>query len=362
MKLKTTLIPALSLLAAVANADEIHTVDGSSLFGQIVKIDQGVVTIETDFAGQISIPQEKIASFSTDDPIYLTVEQGSTYFGPVEGDPSGLTIRSEDGTLSTRVASISEVWQQGERAPSVVRADRNWEYVAAFDLTGKSGNRESQGLAANFNATLNGPNDRLEFYANANFEETDDTKAADDAHAGVVYTNKFGDHFNWYARSEIGRDVIKDIELYVTTAAGFGYSFVDTEKRYLNLRAGIGYIFESYDDVLVVDPSGVPVVDGDGNLVFEPRPEESSASLDLGINHRAEYNYGTWRNRVTYTPAFDDFGNYRLVHDTSLEMPLQRDGWSIRAGVNNRYDSQAALSDKEELDTTYYVRMVLRWL
>lgn len=348
--------------ASFAEADEIVTTDGSTLNGTIIQIAEGAVTIETAFAGQISISQEMIASFSTDNPIYLTVNEGSTYLGPVEGDESGLTIRSDEGTLSTQVVNITESWQPGVRSPSAISADRKWAYEAAFDLTGKTGNSDSNGLATLFNATLDGPQDRLEFFARVNYEETDDQKSADDAAGGITYSNKIGPNLNWYVRSEIGRDVIKDIELYVTTAAGLGYTFYDADTRYLDLRAGLGYVFESYDDVLRVDGAGTPIRDVDGNLVFDPRPDQSTASLDFGLNHKQVFGWSTLRNRLTFTPAIDDFSNFRVVHDTSIEMPLKAQGWSIRTGINNRYDSEADLSDKEELDTTYYLRMVLRWL
>ena len=349
MKLKTALITTLALLASLANADVVVTKNGSTINGAILGIDAGRITVKTDFAGEIVIDQAQVASFTTDNPLYLTVANGSTYLGPVAGDASGLSVSSESGSLTTDVASVTESWQPGTQSPSSKRQaaavdalKRKWAYEAAFDFTGKSGNSESTGLAAAFRATLKGAEDKLEFFAATNFEETDDAKSADDFRAGVDYSNNFSNKYNWYVRSEFGRDVVKGIETYSAAAAGFGYTFSDTATRSLNVRGGLGYRFESYEQ--------------------EDRDSSNLASLDFGLLHKETYAWGVLVNRLTITPAIEDFGNFRLNHDSSVELPLKAEGWSIRAGVSNTYDSEADLSDKEELDTTYYLRMVLKWL
>ncbi|MBC2606483.1 DUF481 domain-containing protein [Pelagicoccus albus] len=363
MKLtKAISLTALAFLVSAASADVIYTVGGSTINGKVLGIDGGKITISTDFAGKIQIEQDKVASMSTDDPLYLSLEDGSTYLGPVTGSEEGLVVDSEAGEMNTTVAKISESWQPGEKSPSALRQEakysnfeRKWAYEAAFDLTGKSGNSDSNGMAASFRATLDGEADTLAFYAKANFEDADGVKSADDANGGVDYSNKFTENYNWYVRSEFGYDAIKEIEQYFTVAAGFGRILSDTETRKMSLRGGLGYIFESYDDL--------PVLNDAGEITgYTPRSSTSSASLDLGFTHKETLKWGTWVNRTTFTPTIDDFSNFRAVHDTSLDLPLKAEGWSLRTGVNFKYDSEADVSNLEELDTTYYIRMVLKWL
>ncbi len=338
-------------------ADTIVTKNGSSIYGKIIGIEGGKMKVATDFAGEIEIDKAQIDHFSSDEPIFVSFESGSSYVGKVTGTENGeLTIATQDGDLSTSIDKVNESWQPGTESPAAKRQaaelaklERKWSYEAAFDLTGKSGNSDSTGLSTSFRAKLTGPDDTLQFYARANFEETDDVRSADDSRAGVDYANSLNDKWNWYVRSEFGRDVIKDIELYINTAAGFGYTFTKTERRELNVRGGIGYRFESYDDILLPDGS------------FVPRADLSSASADFGLFHQENMKLGRLVNRLTYTPAFDDFANFRAVHDSSLELPMKSENYSIRLGLSNEYDSEADLSDKDELDTTYYIRLVLNW-
>jgi hypothetical protein len=68
----------------------------------------------------------------------------------------------------------------------------------------------------------------------------------------------------------------------------------------------------------------------------------------------------TMNNALTYTPAFDDFADYLFVHDSSLELPVGASKWVLRLGVRNDYKSKPA-PDREELDTAYYTRLLMRF-
>ncbi len=370
MKRTYALIPAIALAASLAQADTVVTQDGSTINGTILGIDDGKITVATSFAGEIVIEQSKIASFTTDAPIYLTVENGATYLGPVVGSSSGLAIADANGEANVTLSQVKESWQPGEKSPTALRQEaelaelqRSWAYQAAFDLTGKTGNSDATGLATAFTATLAGPDDSLEFFARINSSETDGEKSADDARGGVTYTNEFGDAWNWYVRSEAGFDAIKDIDLFFTAAAGFGRTFVENDVQNLSVRGGLGYTFEEYSAFPAdADDNPVSGVDDPDFVRFASREETSSASLDFGLFHKYVFNWGTMNNTLTYNPTIDDFGNFRAVHDTSFDLPLKAEDWSIRIGLNNTYDSEAEVSGLDELDTTYYIRMILRWL
>ncbi|MDQ8181746.1 DUF481 domain-containing protein [Pelagicoccus sp. SDUM812005] len=339
MKLVSVLSAAAALLVSAASADTIVTTDGSTITGKILGIDGGKITVKTDFAGKITIDQKLVESINTDEDVALSLEDGTVVQGPVSGQGGTLVVRGANGTITSTVASIDETWMPGQKSPTQIAAERKWAYEAAFDLTGKSGNKDSTGMGTQFRATLAGQQDTLAFFARANFQEVDGDKSADEARGGVDYSNNFGKSYNWYVRTEFGYDAIKDIDQFFTVAAGFGYVFSDTDTRKLSMRAGLGYLSENY---------GV-------------KTDLSAASFDLGLSHKETFKWGTWTNRATYTPTLEDFGNFRLVYDSSLNLPLKSEGWSIRTGVNFDYNSEVIGTEKE-LDTTYYVRMVLKWL
>ena len=47
-------------------------------------------------------------------------------------------------------------------------------------------------------------------------------------------------------------------------------------------------------------------------------------------------------NRLSYAPALDDLGNYLLIHDSALEMPVGASHWTLRVGLHNDYNSDPA--------------------
>ncbi len=345
-------ISAVILLAASSIGDVIVTKSGSTIVGKIQEIDGGKIKVSTDFAGDIVVEQAQVEQMTTDEPIFVSIEGGSSYSGVVTGGPSGgLKIQTPDGELTTSVDKVQESWQPGTKSPTQVRQDtkmaelrRKWAYEAALDMTGKSGNSDSTGFGMSFRATLQGVDDKLAFYTRANFEETDGSKSADDARVGVDYSNQINDDWNWYISSELGRDVIKDTDIFVTTAAGFGYTVTNTESRFLNIRGGLGYRFEDYSQF------STPV-----------REQLNAASLDFGLEHKETLKWGRLVNRIKFTPTIEDFGSFRLYQDTALDLPLKAEQYSLRIGFANDYDSDADLSGKKELDTTYYIRMVLNW-
>lgn len=341
MKFIALLSASFALLATSAIADTVVTKGGSTIIGKVLGIDGGKIEVKTDFAGKITIDQKLVESISTDDDVSLSLADGTVVQGPVSGQGGTIVVQGSNGTVTSTVSAIDETWMPGQKSPTQLAAERKWAYEAAFDLTGKTGNKSSTGMGTNFRATLAGEQDTLAFFARANFQEVDGEKSADNARGGVDYSNKFGNDFNWYVRTEFGYDAIKDIDQLFTLSGGFGRTITDTDTRNLNIRGGIGYLSENYGDIL--------------------REDTSAASLDLGLTHKETLKWGTWVNRATYTPTIEDFANFRFLFDTSVDLPLKSDKWSVRTGVNFDYNSEV-VGDEKELDTTYYVRMVLRWL
>ena len=65
-------------------------------------------------------------------------------------------------------------------------------------------------------------------------------------------------------------------------------------------------------------------------------------------------------NKLYYSPTFDDFGDYRAVHDSSLKIPVGNgESFWIRMGIKNEYESLT--SAEEKLDTSYYTKLIYSW-
>ena len=216
---------------------------------------------------------------------------------------------------------IEAVWVNDSDSPeakAAAAAKRTWAFEASVDVVGSKGNSDSMATAMGFAATQAGPTDKIAFYAAYARAEQEGATSADNAKAGIDYSSYFTPRASWYVREEIGTDKIEDMDFYSNTAAGLGYAVIRKRTQELTFRAGLAYRYEAYEL--------------NGNL--------STAALDLGIVH--SYTSKFWRigNKLTFMPSLEDFANYRLHHDSFLELPLTSTQWKIRLGVANDYNSE----------------------
>jgi len=341
---------ATALLSATfTHADTVTTVDGSRLQGEIVKIDAGALHLETSFAGTLEIAMSNVASFASDDPETLRLDTGEVVTGPINATSDGqLRVATRGGPVTMSPAQVEAAWTPGETDPAVLVREaemasqvRKWSYNAAFALNGRSGNTESTDLAASFDATLEGPHDRLNFYLSAAYGEEDDGNiSANEFIGGASYTNFFADNLGWYGRTELEYDEIEEIDFRSTSGLGLSYKFIDEEKMKLEGRAGFSYRFEEYT----------------------PGGSESFPGLDFGLDYFWQFaEWGQLNTKLSYTPSIDDFGDYRFRHTSNVDVPLAlSDAWKLRLSLDNQYTSNPT-PGRDKLDTTYAVSLLLSW-
>lgn len=338
---------AAAFAATTVMADVIVTKNGARIVGQVTKIEDGKIHVATDFAGDIVVKQSEVTGLTTDAPINVRLASGTTLQGTVTTGVEGIVISGADGQLSTQVEKVATTWAAGAEDPQVVKLreelaskERKWAYEVALDVNGKSGNKSQLGTQVSARATLKTPEDTLQFYTAYNRQETDNVKSADQFNAGVDYANNFAGRKSWYVRDEIGFDRVKDIELYNIAAAGLGYDFIKEDKHLLTGRSGLSFRYEGYKNPVTEDVKSI--------------------GLDFGLNHEWEFADSKLVNRLSYVPAFEDFGSFTIKHESYYEVPLTNPKWKLRVGISNDYNSQPG-TGVEKLDTAYFTRLVLNW-
>lgn len=342
MKSRLINISTLVLIGSLASADVVRTTDGAQLTGTITLIDKGIIHLDTAYAGTLKIKQDQVESFQSDEPRVLRLDSGTVMAVSIEGGSDGtIRIQSEDGVLETSTAKVAAAWAPGSVDPEIERNTRKWRYNASFDLTGKSGNTDKYRIGSSLRAELKGPNDTLAFFFEYEQAEENDNKTEDNIAGGASYESFFSEILGWYVRTELESDRIEDVKLRSSSAAGLSYRLINKEHQTLIARTGIGYRYTAYDS--------------------EDRNDDSSATLDFGLSHMYQFsNKFKMKNDLTYSPAIDDFRNYRVVHDSGLEIPVgSGDNWKVRMGIKNDYDSNTSADEK--LDTSYYTRMIYSW-
>ena len=240
---------AAALCAVRLAADVVETTDGARLVGKIKLIHAGIVTMSTDYAGDISVKQSLVRSISTDHPIAVRTADGTRVVGTATAQASGgIKVAGSRVTIQTSVDKIAASWSAGEEDPDIVAARRKWSYEAGADITGESGTHNQLGTSYNFQAKLAGPLDTLKYYTAFNRQETDGQVSADQLKVGADYEANFAPPTLWYVKDEGGFDNVNSIRFYDIAAGGFGHDFIKEKDLTFTGRAGLSYRYDDYSD------------------------------------------------------------------------------------------------------------------
>lgn len=335
----------LALLSVPAHADRIELTDGSVVNGKLLSAEDGKLKVETAFAGTIYIVQGAVKTFSTDEAVHVGLASGSAVLGKVEATGAGIRVSAAQGALAADTAQVAAVWRQGDDSPDTKKLKeeaaanaRKWAYEASLAINGRTGASEKFGAVFGFKATLASPQDKLIFTTAAERAEDNGVTTADRQFGGVDYSSFFSANNGWYVRTSVEVDKIKALDLRSSSGFGFSRRLIKKTHQELEFRAGLGYLYETYSD----------------NTKF------SSLGLDIAFLHSYTFRDAKLTNALTYTPAFKDFGNYRLHHESALELPLSAALWKLRLGLANDYQSIPP-AGVARLDTTYFTSLILNW-
>ena len=332
-------------LATSALADRIELADGSVINGKLLSAEGGKLKVETTFAGTIEIAQAAVKTFSTAEAVNVALTGGSTALGKVSADTAGIRVAATNGAVSAATTGVDAVWREGEDSPATkkLKAEaeaqkRKWAYEASVAIAGRTGASEKFGAVFGFKATLASAQDKLIFAFAAERAEDNGVKTADRQYGGVDYSSFFSADNGWYVRSSLEKDKIKAIDLRSSSGFGLSRRLIKNAKQDLEFRLGASYQYDSYSNGTTFDSPG----------------------LDVAFLNTYNFANSKLTNLLTYTPAFKEFTNYRVRHESAFELPVSASLWKLKLGVANEYFSMPP-AGTERLDTTYFTSLILNW-
>ena len=322
-------------------ADVVETSNGARLVGKITSIHGGIVTLDTDYAGEIKVKQEQVASIATDNPVAVRLADGTRVIGIVTAPAANkLVVTSPTRAIAISMANISATWAAGQEDPDVVALRRKWSYEAGIDVNGRSGGHKQLTTGYGFRAKLEGPDDEFQYFTSYQRQETDGQVSADQFKAGADYADNFTKLASWYVRDEGGFDRVNEITFFDVAAGGLGYDLIREKYQPLTARVGLSYRYDKYSAA--------------------NSPALSSLGLDTGLDYDLKIGKADLTDKLTFVPAFKDFGNYVVVHELTFQVPITKSLWKLGMGVTNNYDSRP-VSGLDKLDTLYFTRLVFTW-
>jgi len=225
--------------AAPVLADTVVMVGGDRLSGKILHKAAGTLTLETEYAGNVPIAWQNIATLSTDEPIEV-LRWGAQVPERLKLEPG------EPGSVTVRLG------EDGERVtiPLGSLAFLNPKPEESGLGTSYSGRVNVSAARARGNSTTDRLYAEAELKAHAKdyrYAITGQTKREDEAGQRIssrtllsgTHDRFLGGRQFWYLRGSLEHDRFKDIELRATAGVGYGLRLIDTDLTELSLRGGL---------------------------------------------------------------------------------------------------------------------------
>lgn len=316
-------------------ADRIELSNGSVVIGRFVDADEGVVKIDTDFAGTISIKQTEILAMNVQSPLTLQFSDGSLVESDrlvVSGQTVDLDSRSEATFALEHLTRINpEPWELG-------RGYRHRGTASSAFLV-QRGNTVQDALDYRIESRWTGLKDRYTLRLEGEVREANRERNAENWLVIAKYDRfQVGDYYVGFSAS-MEEDRFADLDLRTRTGPYLGRRFLDKLPLTLELEAGVSYIEERFGSA------------------------DNREYMGLTWNLRSETDYlgDDSRLYVEHTGVRNLADRASTILDTTvgLSFPLLGRLQGATEVVLN-YNS-GAVENTEELDQTYRFRLGYTW-
>lgn len=343
---------SLATCFSALHADQIETTDGSILRGTITAIQDGIIKLDTPWAGIIEVQQAAASQISVVSDLQVVLTDGTQTTLSASGEGTSVMTANR---IALAGNSIPVIENGGIAATPETVAASPWKFESAVGIHGKSGNSNKQDFSGSFAAIREREKDRLEFNLRYQMSKSEiaggqSERTADEAIAKADYTSYFLPTVGWYLRETLEQDRFENLKLRSLSSVGLSWKALTTPKTSLEWNAGVALRYESYGFDL----------DRDG--VEDRTGSTSEPGVTVGLKFKSSLTeWAEWSTVIDINPIFDDLSDFRLDHVSTLDMPLgSSDRWKLRFSLAHQYNSKVP-DTVDKLDTTYALSLLLQW-
>ena len=322
---------------ATSPQDEILLKNGSRVFGTVSASRDGVVTVETDFAGTLSIQAEEIQSINTEGNLVVQMADGQVFQDvPITMDQDLMVVTAGNGDQhSYAVTDIllvnPEPWELGDG----YKASGNVSFAWALER----GNSDTDELDYRLESIWRSLEDRYTVRMDGEIDEANDLEIADNWKVVGKYDYFLEDR--WYTGANISaeQDQFADLDLRYYVGAYVGRQFYTESIFSLEAELGLAYVNEDFTTAPDQDYPGA-------SWSVRIASDYLGGGSNLYMNHDAIWNLDTTEDIILNTAV-------------GLSFPLLGN-LEAAAEVLYEYDS-GAVAGIEKLDETYNFRIGYTW-
>lgn len=226
------------LMIPCTYADEVQLSNGDRLTGEVMKMEDGVLTFKTDYGGEIPISWDKVTGLTSTKPMQVKVT------AQVNEWVKELLLGGYELIEATKLGP-------GGRIPLAdVKAinQRHIRYQGTFTLGGNStsGNTSTKAVNAAGRLTIRSDRQRLYLESKYNYGEAQGALTARNSMAQAKYDYFVSKKIFLDAFGLFEKDTFQNLQFRNTLGGGIGYQFFDSARTSLSTSVGLGYVSEHF--------------------------------------------------------------------------------------------------------------------
>lgn len=319
-----------------AALDRVVLKNGSTVLGTVTGSRDGVISVDTDFAGTLEIAQDQIVALHSSEPMVLQLADGTV----LEAQP--LMVQDEQlvvsGTVPGTTFSITDL-SRIDPEPWELGYGYNWTGLVNFALQVQRGNTDTDELDYKLDTKWRSVDDRYTLRMDGELDKSNGIKNADNWTVLGKYDRFLEDRWYMGVNMSIEQDEFADLDLRYYLGPYMGREFYTDPIFMLEAEAGLAYVNE---DFIVAEDQDYP----GANWNLKMSSNYLGGDSRLYIDH-----LGIWN--------LDDTSDMILNTTFGLAFPLLF-GLEAAAEVLLEYDS-GAVAGVEELQETYKLRIGYGW-
>lgn len=317
----TTVLLVMLLLAATTAAarertDIITLKNGDRITGEVRKLDLGVVTVQTDAMGTVTIEWDQVKNLKSTQLFEVEDENGERYYGLITpADEGGGFLILDPGSMDVslnrehivRIESIEDSWRDRWRG----FVDLGFSYTNANQATSLSFGSE---------ATYRSKKFKWASSLSSIFSDRDDAKKTAWSTFNNSYTRFLTNRWFWTGFLNFESNEETNLDLRTTIGAGFGRYVLQTNRAQVGLVGGLAGNREEFSETDVSDWNLQAVLNATHEFfVFGDHDTRLSTS-------------------VSVFPNLSDWGRYRVEVSSSLRREMFND-FTLGISIYDSYDS-----------------------
>lgn len=297
-------------------ADQVVLKNGDRLTGAIVDSDRKTLTMKSAFAGEVKIQWEAIQGITSDEPIYISAQDGGVLVGKVTTTEGKFTVETANsGPVTVPKEAVQSVRSKEQQASYNAEIDRLrhpklgdfWGGVVDTGLATARGNTETLTFNFSAKAARTTAKDKISVYGLSLYSNNSaagkSVTTASLVGGGTRYDFNVSDRMFAFGQLDLLHDRFQELDLRVAPAGGVGYHAIKTPTTTLDLTAGGGLNKEFFTSGL----------------------NRTSGEALLGEDYFHKISKSTALNQsLQFFPNLTDTGEFRSVFNLGLTTQLTK--------------------------------------